>query len=102
MTDNQIQILFRVSVHAKPDDVGYVSHCPELDVFSQGKTEESAIGNLHEALELFIGTCYENGTLLDVLRESGYEISKKRTQNKNEHMIEIPFSLVSQGQTHAN
>ena len=102
MADNQIQFLFRVSVHAEPDEVGYVSHCPELDVFSQGKTEESAIRNLHEALELFIETCYENGTLLDVLRESGYEISKKCIQNENEHIMEIPFSLVSHGQANAN
>ena len=77
MADNQIQLLLRVSIHAEPDEVGYVSHCPELDVFSQGKTEESAIKNLHEALELFIESCYENGTLLDVLRESGYKLNPK-------------------------
>lgn len=32
----------------------YVSSCPILDVFSQGKTEEQAKNNLIEALTLFM------------------------------------------------
>lgn len=32
---------------------GYVAHCPELDVASQGDTIETARDNLQEALELF-------------------------------------------------
>ena len=32
----------------------YVALCPELDVVSQGHTEESAIKNLKEAVELFL------------------------------------------------
>jgi predicted RNase H-like HicB family nuclease len=33
---------------------GFSSHCPELDVSSQGDTEEEARDNLREALELFL------------------------------------------------
>jgi len=32
---------------------GFVSLCPELDVASQGETEDDAHRNLEEALELF-------------------------------------------------
>ena len=32
----------------------YVSHCPELDIASQGETIEEAIKNLKEAIELYI------------------------------------------------
>lgn len=32
---------------------GYVSKCPELNIASQGDTEEQARDNLKEALELF-------------------------------------------------
>ena len=32
---------------------GYVSHCPELDIASQGNSVEEARNNLAEALELF-------------------------------------------------
>ncbi len=33
---------------------GFVSLCPELDVASQGNTVEEALGNLKEAVELFL------------------------------------------------
>ena len=32
----------------------YVSHCPELDIASQGETIEDAIKNLKEAIELYL------------------------------------------------
>jgi predicted RNase H-like HicB family nuclease len=35
---------------------GYVSHCPELDIASQGKSIEEARDNLKEALQLFFET----------------------------------------------
>ncbi|MBZ0271001.1 type II toxin-antitoxin system HicB family antitoxin [bacterium] len=36
------------------EGTGYVSLCPELDVASQGDTYDEALGNLQEALELFL------------------------------------------------
>jgi predicted RNase H-like HicB family nuclease len=33
---------------------GFLSLCPELDVASQGNTVEEALGNLKEAVELFL------------------------------------------------
>lgn len=35
------------------EDEGYVSHCPELDIASQGDTVEEARANLKEAVDLF-------------------------------------------------
>jgi predicted RNase H-like HicB family nuclease len=32
---------------------GYVSHCPDLDIASQGDTVEEARANLQEAVDLF-------------------------------------------------
>ena len=32
---------------------GFVSLCPEVDVASQGDSEDSAVANLREALELY-------------------------------------------------
>jgi len=32
----------------------YVAHCPELEVTSQGKSVESALDNLREAIELYL------------------------------------------------
>lgn len=38
------------------EDDGYVAHCPQLDIASQGDTIEQARCNLIEALELFFET----------------------------------------------
>jgi predicted RNase H-like HicB family nuclease len=38
------------------EDDGFVSHCPELDIASQGDTVEEARNNLIEAVELFYET----------------------------------------------
>lgn len=35
---------------------GYVAHCPELDIASQGRNVEEARSNLIEALQLFFET----------------------------------------------
>ena len=35
------------------EEDGYVSHCPELDIASQGDTVEEARANLQEAVDLF-------------------------------------------------
>jgi predicted RNase H-like HicB family nuclease len=43
-------------IHREGD--GFVSHCPELDIASQGDTIEAARDNLQEALELFFECAY--------------------------------------------
>lgn len=50
----------------------WIAHCPALDVASQGRTPEEARMNLREAIDLFIESCKERGTLFDALRELGF------------------------------
>ena len=38
----------------EPEDEGYVSLCPEMDIASQGDTVEEAKNDLIEAIELFL------------------------------------------------
>ena len=49
----------------------YVSHCDPLDVCSQGDTEEEAVDNINEAIQIFLSSCYEMETLNEVLMECG-------------------------------
>lgn len=35
-------------------EIAYVANCPELDVTSQGKTEDEAYENLREAVGLYL------------------------------------------------
>ena len=50
----------------------YIAYSPELEVASQGKTQEQAEKRLKEAIELFIETVKKMGTLKQVLQESGF------------------------------
>jgi predicted RNase H-like HicB family nuclease len=52
------------------EENGYVSHCPEFDIASQGDTLEAARDNLREALELF----FEYASDEEVARRAGGDI----------------------------
>ena len=53
----------------------WVAFSPVLDLYSQGDTKAEALQNVHEAVSLFLGTCYEQGTLNQVLQERGFQRS---------------------------
>ncbi len=50
----------------------YVGLCPELNVSSFGEDIEDAQQSLQEAVEAFIETCEEMGTIEEVLEEAGF------------------------------
>jgi predicted RNase H-like HicB family nuclease len=76
----------------------YVSCCPIFDVYSQGDTEEEAKNNLVEALTGFILTCFEMGTLSEVLRNSGFtpaeEIEIEELDDNDLNFIDIPLPFM--------
>jgi len=74
MSKTFTQIIFqaRLPIVFLKEDKWYISHCPILDVCSQGSTKREAEKNLKEALYLFFISCYERGTLDDVLKECGF------------------------------
>lgn len=58
----------------------YVASCSALDVHSQGKTEKKARANLEEAVEGFLHSCLDRGTLDAVLYDMAvraYKIDMK-------------------------
>ena len=93
-----IKMTLKIPVSVKKNENWYVSCCPVLNVFSQGKTEKKAKENLADALYLFLTSCLERGVLDEVLKESGFKkVSKKvGTSPKNEDYIDIPLNLLSQ------
>lgn len=50
----------------------WVSGCPKLDLFSQGKTKDDAKRFLEEAIEIWIEDCMERDTLDAALHEVGF------------------------------
>jgi predicted RNase H-like HicB family nuclease len=51
----------------------WVTGCPKLDIYSQGRTEEEAKSSLKEAIELWVEDCLERGVLNTALLEAGFE-----------------------------
>ena len=53
----------------------FVAHAMPLDVMSSGRTVDEARHALAEAVQLFLETTADIGTLGEVLQEAGYELS---------------------------
>ena len=64
------------AVLVKEDVGGYSSICPELDVASQGETVEEAVGNLKEAVELYLED--EDAVIPETIVKPIYENKTKR------------------------
>lgn len=64
------KLIFRAEFFQEGDV--YVGLCPELNVSSFGEDIEDAQDSLQEAVEAFIETCDEIGTLEEVLEEAGF------------------------------
>ena len=56
----------------------FVAHVPELDVSSCGDTEADARRNIADAVQGFLETAREQGTLNDILQEAGYRFQNDR------------------------
>ncbi|WP_319524753.1 type II toxin-antitoxin system HicB family antitoxin [uncultured Desulfosarcina sp.] len=86
----QVKMQLRIPVEIHKKDKWYVASCPVLDVITQGKTENSAKKNLGDALELFLTTCFEMGTLDEVLKKCGFELRPAKKSSKSERFVQVP------------
>ena len=73
-----------------------LASCPVLDVTTQGETENKAKKNLSQALSLFLISCFERGTLDDVLKDCGFKSvqqGNRLKQMKPGNFINVPVPL---------
>lgn len=63
------------TVHTFKEGRTFVAYVPELDLSSCGNTDDEARKNIRDAVQGFLETSADNGTLDDVLEESGYQRS---------------------------
>ncbi len=69
----------------------WVTGCPALDLFSQGKTKEEAKRCLEEAIEIWVEDCLERGTLDSALREVGFhKVHPSTLRPGQEHIVVRP------------
>ena len=98
---NRIRFELSVPAEVRKDGDHFVSFCPPLDVYSQGPSEEAALDNLVEALQLFVESCLARGTLDRVLKDCGLEPDANPQPMEDRHMIHVPLSLVAREQARA-
>jgi predicted RNase H-like HicB family nuclease len=60
------------TVYIWRDGQDYIAHAMPLDVMSSGRTRQEARQALQEAVNLFLTTAAEYGSLHDILEDSGY------------------------------
>ncbi len=91
----RITFTVRLPFEIKKSGRYYVSCCPVLDVGSQATTKKKAKENLIEAVGLFLVSCFERGTLDQVLKDCGFKplhTIKKQTRRAPGHdEIDVPF-----------
>jgi predicted RNase H-like HicB family nuclease len=76
----EINVVFNLKGAFREDKIadGIVSYCPALNVYSHGKTREEAKEALRNAICLFLETCFQRGTLGDILRKAGFNAQPRQ------------------------
>lgn len=96
-----ISVDIALPASVRQENEWWIASCPALDVCSQGPSREEALVNLEDALVFFIESCFERGTLFDVLREAGFERASEEQvadlaqgQEDNTLSIRVPLPFV--------
>ena len=95
----------KVPVEIHKGSTAFIARCPLFDVSSQGKTPVEAKKNLVDALILFVTTCFEMGTLEEVMKECGFKPRKassgKVYLKKAQELLSVPLSFMVNRQRNA-
>jgi len=87
-----INIEYTVQIWKEGDQ--FIAHAMPLDVMSSGLTLEKAKEALDEAVQLFIETASDIGTLYEILQESGYELNQENWVSPSWVAIERHFATI--------
>ncbi len=91
-----VTFMMKVPAAVRQEGDVYYSSCPVFDVHSQGKTKQEALDHLVEALQVFVETCYEQGTLHQVLKEQGFMPGHEdEVEEQAGCTINVPFALIA-------
>ncbi len=88
----------RVPVEVFEGTSYFVANCPIFDISSQGKDAEDAKANLTDAITGFLLTCFDMGTLDEMLKKCGFKHVKTIVQEEyiemGEDYIDIPLPFM--------
>lgn len=71
----RMKIEFQLECRVRHDDKTnlFVSSCPSLGLFSQGRTEHEAREAIEDGLGMYLRACLKRGILEEVLQRCGFE-----------------------------
>lgn len=75
----------------------FAARCPELDIYSAGRTADDAKDALRDAVLGFMTICAERGILLQELRKRGLVVIQSFDELPDDQ-IEVPLSLIIMGE----
>ncbi len=76
----------------------YIAKCDCFDLQTQGCSLEDAKKNIIEAVGLFLETCFEMGTLEEVLKDCGFKLAEHPEPPQQQHEeveVILPFILAN-------
>jgi len=92
----------KVPVEVYKGSSAFIARCPLFEVSSQGKTPVEAKKNLIGALTLFVTTCFEMGTLDEVMKECGFKprkaVTGKLCLKKDQELLSVPLPFMVNSQ----
>src|SRR5690348_8548048 len=94
-SSQSVTFLMKVPAAVRKEGDMFYSSCPVFDVHSQGDTQQEALDHLVEALQVFVETCYEQGTLHQVLKEQGFMPDHEEPPQHAGCTINVPFALIA-------
>lgn len=74
-SENGTKYRFRIDFYLFKEDGRYISYCPALELASSGENHNEAIANFYEAFQLFVETCEDDCSLVEVLKSLGWKIT---------------------------
>ena len=78
MAPNEAEGYIKVKIIISKSGKVFLAECPDLDVFTQGKSIGDAIEKIHEAIGLYINTLEEEGLIKEVFKEKNIKYSTKQ------------------------
>jgi predicted RNase H-like HicB family nuclease len=93
----KMKLIMELPIKVTKKEEWFVAACPALDVVSQGDTAVEAKAHLAEALQLFLHSCLERGSLDAVLKDCGFSPVSGPIGEDDiaEDKIDIPLHLLA-------
>lgn len=97
-----ISVQLEVDIGKDEEVDAFVTYCPALDLYGQGKTKEDAKKSIDEAIFVILSRSFEEGGLHEKLKNFGFNIErslqakeKRKVKSSSENWFSSYLSVAS-------